>query len=1193
MEVFGDSNLVLRQIQAEWKTRDVKLKPYHAYLELLVGRFDDLRYTHLPRAQNQFADALATLASMIDIPVNATVQPLLIESRSAPAYYCLIDDVEPDDGLPWYHDIYHFLRLGVYPEAATAKDKRALRQLATRFVICGETLYRRSPDGVLLLCLDRASADRVMREVHAGVCGPHMGGHMLAQVSECQIHGDLIHVPPSELHALTSPWPFSVWGIDIIGKISPKSSSGHEFILVAIDYFTKWVEVASYARLTSAGVASFIRSHIICRYGVPHELISDRGVHFRAEVDTLVQRYSIRHHRSSAYRPQTNGAVEAANKNIKRILRRMVETSRDWSEKLPFALWAYRTSFRTSTGATPYSLAYGMEAMLPVEIEMGSLRVALEQQIPEADWAQAQFDQLNLLDERRLRAADHVRAYQRKMARAFKKRVKPRPLHVGDLVLKVIRGLIRDPRGKVRPNWSGPYFIRELTLEGAVWLMDLDGNRFSEPTNVDQLKSDHLRFDAHFSSSLHISLSVHPVSFVSLSISYSLFFVSITLSPWPTLRPCLKTTLRPWDQMSSSAASTWAAPEIHPARSALLDTWMSSCLSIWGGAYFGSDEIYRSWGSRVPILIWRDIYRSPLVYMIIHDYGICARSMFDFILSGYSEEPLLSHSARFIPFYIVVIPGWSCLCCLDFPRHHFRGVHIRSVTRPIGVILGSSGQIGVPFSHFQQIEICSGMPHWESSSSLLSFGVQSHHHFLVSAFRAITVFTVRRSEPSLVFRLTFRVASSISTFRVVIASQFDVQGHHHRFLVSAFRAIIVFTVRRSEPSSVFRSTFRVTSSISTFRVVIASQFDVQGHHHRFLVSAFRAITVFTVRRSEPSSVFRSTFRVASSILTFRVVIASQFDVQSHHHHFLVSAFRAITVFSVRRSEPSSLFSFGVQSHHHFQFGVQSHRRFSVLAFGAIVTIFQFGVQSHRRFSVLAFRAITIFSLAFRAIVAFRFWRSEPSSLFSFGVQSHHYFQFGVQSHHRFSVLAFRAITILSIGAIIITIFSLAFRASSLFSVRRSEAIVAFQFWHSEPSPFSVWRSEPSSLFSFGVQSHHYFSVWRSEPSSLFSFGVRSHHYSQYRSHHHHFSVLAFGAINSFHSAFRAITTSQFRCPEPSPLLRLAFRAIVITPQFDVHSHIHQYRLSEPSSHLRSAFRAIVITSQFWRSEPSLLHSLFR
>ena len=238
--------------------------------------------------------------------------------------------------------------------------------------------------------------------------------------SECQMHVDLIHVPPSELHALTSLWPFSVWSIDIIGKISPKSSSGHEFILVAIDYFTKWVEVE--------------------------------------------------------------------NKNIKRILRKMVETSRDWSEKLPFALWAYRTSFRTSIGAMPYSLLYGMEAVLPIEIEMRSLRVTLEQQISETEWAQSHFDQLSLLDERRLRAADHVQAYQRKMARAFKKRVKPRPLQRGDLVLRILRGLVGNPRGKFRLTWSGPYIIRELTPEGATWLTDLDGNQFSEPTNVDQLK---------------------------------------------------------------------------------------------------------------------------------------------------------------------------------------------------------------------------------------------------------------------------------------------------------------------------------------------------------------------------------------------------------------------------------------------------------------------------------------------------------------------------------------------------------------------------------------------------------------------------------------------------------------------------------------------------------------------------------
>ena len=165
----------------------------------------------------------------------------------------------------------------------------------------------------------------------------------------------------------------------------PKSSSGHEYILVAIEYFTKWVEVASYARLIAAKVATFIRSHIICRYGVLHKLISNRGVHFRGEVDTLVHEYGIQHHRSSVYRPQTNGAVKAANKNIKQILWEMIETSRDWSEKLPFALWVYHTSSRTSIGATPYSMVYGMESVLLVEIEMGSLRVVLEQKISEIE----------------------------------------------------------------------------------------------------------------------------------------------------------------------------------------------------------------------------------------------------------------------------------------------------------------------------------------------------------------------------------------------------------------------------------------------------------------------------------------------------------------------------------------------------------------------------------------------------------------------------------------------------------------------------------------------------------------------------------------------------------------------------------------------------------------------------------------
>ena len=155
--------------------------PYHAYLDLLVSKFDEFRYIHLPRAENQFADVLSTLAFVVEIPAGVIVRPLLIETRSSPAYYCLIGDIENQDELPWYHDIYQFLSCGAYLETTTSKDRRALSQLATKFVICGDALYRRSPDGILLLCLDRASVDLVMREVHAGVYGPHMGVHILAR----------------------------------------------------------------------------------------------------------------------------------------------------------------------------------------------------------------------------------------------------------------------------------------------------------------------------------------------------------------------------------------------------------------------------------------------------------------------------------------------------------------------------------------------------------------------------------------------------------------------------------------------------------------------------------------------------------------------------------------------------------------------------------------------------------------------------------------------------------------------------------------------------------------------------------------------------------------------------------------------------------------------------------------------------
>uniref|UniRef100_A0A2N9EY58 Uncharacterized protein n=1 Tax=Fagus sylvatica TaxID=28930 RepID=A0A2N9EY58_FAGSY len=478
LEVYGDSALIIRQAQKKWKVKEEKLQPYLEKLDMLTEQFDNLEFQYIPRNQNQFADALATLASMIDIPSGVNLKPLMIEQREQPAYCCTLETFTEEENI-----------CTSYAVKSSTEDPMK---------------------GCICCVLQEREGEQIIEDIHEGAYGPHMNAHMLSRkilrlgyywttmeadcaahvrrCHKCQIHGNLKHMPPMPLYSMSSPWPFATWGIDIIGKIVPKASNGHEFILVAIDYFTKWVEAASFKILNSKKVAQFIRTNIICRYGVPHEVISDNGSHFRDETEKLLHEYKIKHHKSSPYRPQTNGAVEAANKNVEMILRKNAEKHRNWHERLPYALWGYRTSIRTATGATPYSLVYGMEAVLPIELEIQSLRVVMEEEIPETEWLQERYNQLNMMEEKRLRALYNTQGYQRRAMRAFNKKVKPRNIKIGDMVLKEIRAPVHDPRGKFKPNWSGPFIVKEIYSGGAARLIDIDGNPFTEPTNLDQLK---------------------------------------------------------------------------------------------------------------------------------------------------------------------------------------------------------------------------------------------------------------------------------------------------------------------------------------------------------------------------------------------------------------------------------------------------------------------------------------------------------------------------------------------------------------------------------------------------------------------------------------------------------------------------------------------------------------------------------
>ncbi|XP_027083542.1 uncharacterized protein [Coffea arabica] len=243
-----------------------------------------LEFRHLPRARNVFADALATLSSMIQYPDELGIEPIRIQLQDKPAHCWVIDKTSGES--PWYNDIKEFIKTGSYPLEASANDKGFLRRMASKFFLNGEVLYKRTSDLNLLRCIDEDEAQYMMKEVHSGVCGPHMNGHLLARkimrtgyfwltmerdcidfvrrCIKCQVHGDVIRAPPTELHSMVAPWPCSMWGMDVIGTIDPPASNGHRFILVAIEYFTKWVEAESFKHVTKKVVANFLRDHIIC-----------------------------------------------------------------------------------------------------------------------------------------------------------------------------------------------------------------------------------------------------------------------------------------------------------------------------------------------------------------------------------------------------------------------------------------------------------------------------------------------------------------------------------------------------------------------------------------------------------------------------------------------------------------------------------------------------------------------------------------------------------------------------------------------------------------------------------------------------------------------------------------------------------------------------------------------------------------
>ena len=150
-----------------------------------------------------------------------------------------------------------------------------------------------------------------------------------------------------------------------------------KFLIVGIDYFTKWVKAETLATIMEKNVRSFIWRSIICRFGIPRVLVSDNGKQFDNDsFRDFCSQLGIRNHYSSPAHPQANGQVEVTNRFLLKILKtRLKGVKGIWPEELPSILWAYRTTARTPLGETPFRLTYGSEAVIPAKVRLTSYKV--------------------------------------------------------------------------------------------------------------------------------------------------------------------------------------------------------------------------------------------------------------------------------------------------------------------------------------------------------------------------------------------------------------------------------------------------------------------------------------------------------------------------------------------------------------------------------------------------------------------------------------------------------------------------------------------------------------------------------------------------------------------------------------------------------------------------------------------------